>query len=392
MPALCQRNEAGQRHKHYGRDRENDMKNAIRIILTLLALFISGCGDNDQSSSLSIKVVFNDIPYPTEKFLRIGYTLSTWEYEKDGLELQKIIILNRGTGEELFVIEKEDLPKIYKDPVEPSEFFDWDTLTNYYLSIQLPIPLEATPPETVIHEFVFTNTVTREETTVDGGVFSPRINESPVVIASPVRRNNLVFVNQSTMGYHFYVLLFTDGDIFGPERYAFDTIELNDTMTAIYEGDPKANESYFNYGSTLYAVADGVVVHIQDGLPENHGDAQDVTFNSAMEYAGNYLMLDIGEGKYACYCHCIPGSFLVGEGDSVKEGDPIALLGNSGNSTAPHLHFQLCDGPEFFSSIGIPVVLNEYTKTGEYGDSPVSTAAERVTGAMMEETTVFRVD
>lgn len=368
------------------------MKKTMRIILMLLALMISGCGDDNPSSPQSIKFVFNDIPYPTEKFLRIGYTLSTWEYEKDNLELQKIIILDGETREELSVIEKKDLPRIYKDPVEPSEYFDWDTLTDYYLSIQLPIPLGAAPPETVSHKFVFNHTITREETIVEGGFFSPRIHESPVVIASPVKGNNLVFVNQSTMGYHFYVLLFTDGDLFRPERYAFDTIEFNDALTAIYEGDPKANASYFNYGSTLYAVADGVVVRIQDGLPENHGDAQDVTFGSAIEYAGNFLMLDISEGKYACYCHCIPGSFLVGEGDRVKEGDPIALLGNSGNSTAPHLHFQISDGPEFFSCRGIPVVLKEYVKTGESGDVPVFLPDERFTGAMMEETTVFKIE
>jgi len=369
------------------------VKKVIWILLMFLAVGISGCGDSDSPSTPSIEVAFNDIPYPTEEFLRIGYTLSTWEYEKDNLELQKIIVLDGDTHEELFIIEKENLPKIYKDPLPPDEFFVWPTLTSYYLSIQLPIPLGATPPETVFHKFVFKNVVTQEEKAVEGGLFSPRINESPVVISSPLKRKNLVFANQSTMGYHFYVLIFTDSDIFTPERYAFDTIELNDELTSMYEGDPKVNESYFNYGSTLYAVADGVVVRIQDGLPENHGDAQDVTFNSLMEYAGNFLALDIGGGRYAYYCHCIPGSFLVAEGDSVKEGDPIARLGNSGNSTAPHLHFQISDGPVIFSSKGIPIVLKEYIKTGEFSEiTSVVLPDERFSGAMMEQATVFRVD
>ena len=343
------------------RNKENDVKRLVWVLLMFLAVVIVGCGGGDSSSPRSIEVAFSEAPYPTEKFLRIGYTLKTWEFEKENLELQKIIVLDGDTHEELFVIEKENLPVIYKDPLPPAEFFVWPTLTSYYLSIQLPIPLGVNPPENVFHKFVFKNGVSQVETTVEGGFFSPRINESPVVISSPVKGKNLVFENQSTMGYHFYVLIPRDNDMFYPERYAFDTTEMNDELTAIYEGDPKVNESYFNYGSTLYAVADGVVVQIQDGLPENHGDAEDVTFNSLLENAGNFLVLDIGGGRYACYCHCIPGSFLVAEGDSIKEGDPIARLGNSGNSTAPHLHFQISDGPDILSSKGIPIVLKEYS-------------------------------
>ncbi|MHB9096495.1 MAG: M23 family metallopeptidase [Syntrophales bacterium] len=370
------------------------MKKMFLLIFMFLAAFISACGSNN-SSSQNIQVAFHDVPYPTEKYLRIGYTIKTWEYEKDNLELQKIIVLDNDTKAELLVIEKKDLPKIYKDPLEASPYFVWDTLTNYYLSIQLPIPLAQTPPKTVSHRFIFKGTTNSSEVTVEGAAFSPRTKETPVVIASPLKRKNLVYMNQSTMGYHFYTLFPMNGGLFRPERYAFDSMQLNNDFTAIFEGDPKVNTSYFNYGITLYAVADGVVVHVQDGLPENSGDAQDVKFKSTLELAGNFVVLDIGGGRYAYYCHCIPGSFLVRVGDRVKEGDPVALLGNSGNSTAPHVHFQITDGPEFFSSNGIPFVLKEYTKTGEVDESessPVILPPSRVTNSMMENFTVFSVE
>jgi len=78
---------------------------------------------------------------------------------------------------------------------------------------------------------------------------------------------------------------------------------------------------------------------------------------------GNYLKMDIGNGMYALYAHIHPNSFFVKVGDIVKEGDPLALVGNSGNSTSPHLHFQISDGTDFLSN-GIPFVLKTYTKLG----------------------------
>src|SRR5262249_54575496 len=59
--------------------------------------------------------------------------------------------------------------------------------------------------------------------------------------------------------------------------------------------------------------------------------------------AGNYVIVDIGEGRFAFYAHLQPNSLRVKRGDRVREGQVLALLGNSGNSDAPHLHFHICD-------------------------------------------------
>lgn len=372
------------------------MKRYGHFLLLLFAIFITACSNSSSGNGYDqrIKVTFNDVPYKTEKYLRIGYTLETWEYEKDGLELQRITVLDENTKEELFVINKENLPKIYKNPLDTSPYFVFDMLKNYYLSIQLPVPLGKIPPKTVFHRLALKNTTDNSELLVEGSAFSPRTSEAPLVIASPLKGENLVFLNQSTMGYHFYVLMFMNGRIFRPERYAIDTGEVKGDLTTYLKGDPKLNTSYFNYGRDLYAIADGVVVHIQDGRPENSGDAMDVTLSTADEYAGNYLVLDIGGGQYAYYCHCIPHSFSVREGDMVKEGDVLAKLGNSGNSTAPHLHFHIADGPDLWTSKGIPFVLKKYTKTGMF-DFELGTGSllppETLTNAMMEYTSVFSV-
>jgi murein DD-endopeptidase MepM/ murein hydrolase activator NlpD len=48
------------------------------------------------------------------------------------------------------------------------------------------------------------------------------------------------------------------------------------------------------------------------------------------------VILDIGGGNYATYAHFQPNSILVNEGDRISRGDVLALVGNSGNSLAPH--------------------------------------------------------
>ena len=372
------------------------MKNRTIITVALIIGFIfAGCKKDNpvESPPVSVEkleVVINDIPFQTEKYYRIPYTLKTWEWEKDGLKLQQIVVLDDNSKTELMTIDKTKLPFIYKEPLKTNPFVTYDKISNYYLSIQLPIPLAQTKPTKVSHRFMFIDTVQNKDVVVEGGAFSPRLSESPIVIASPVKGNNWIFINQSTMAYHFYMLFFIDGKITGSERFAFDNLKLNPEMTNYFTGDPKVNESYFNYKDTLYAVANGTVLSIKDGRPENNGDAHDVPLNSMDEYGGNYLTLDIGGGRYATYGHCVPNSFMVKAGDVIKEGDPIALLGNSGNSDAPHLHFQITEGSDLLFSYGLPFVLKQYSKVADFETGP--TAPTIITNAMMEQNSIINFE
>ncbi len=370
------------------------MKKIIGYFL-IVAFFLVGCKKDNAVETIptpteKIEVLINDIPFQTEKYYRIPYTLKTWEWEKEGLKLQQIEVLDDNSKLVLMTISQPDLPFIYKDPLEPNPFFTYDKISNYYLSIQLPILLTQEKPTKVSHRFLLRDTVQNKDVTVDGGTFSPRSNESPIVISSPVKGDNWLFINQSTLGYHFYVLFFVDGKIARGERFAFDNVKVNAEMNAILNGDPKVNESYFNYKDTLYAVANGTVLSIKDDRAENNGDAHDVPLNTIDEYGGNYLVLDIGGGRYAFYAHCVPNSFMVEIGDVVKEGDPIGLLGNSGNSDAPHLHFHIMDGTDIFFSNGLPFVVKKYTKVGDFETGP--TTPTIVTNSMMEEYSIINFE
>ena len=365
----------------HGKRRDVLRLGGLACASALLPSLFAGCGGSDAAP---IEIVLNDIPYPTEKNLLIGYMLSIWEFEREGLTLEKIVVLDSDTSAELQTIGQASLPKIFKGDLGSALGYRFDTLSRYFVSLRLAIPLGKPVPRVIRHRLVFTN-----GRSVEGGVLRPRTSEKPLRIASPVRGRRQVFINQSTMAYHFDSSLFFQGGIYTSERYAFDSVQINDSFTEFYVGDPKVNASYFNYGSALYAVADGTVIQVENGKPENHGDARDVVFNSLIDYAGNYLMLDIGANRYACYAHCVPGSVTLRPGDHVRKGDVLAHLGNSGNSTGPHLHFQICDGPDFFWSRGIPFVIEAYTKVGEAFGAVMP--GQDVANSMMEETTVIDI-
>jgi murein DD-endopeptidase MepM/ murein hydrolase activator NlpD len=66
--------------------------------------------------------------------------------------------------------------------------------------------------------------------------------------------------------------------------------------------------------------------------------------------------LDLGNGRYAVYAHMAPHSVTVHVGDHVNTGDKLGLLGNSGNTAGPHLHFQISDRPSTLDTTALPLV------------------------------------
>jgi len=113
----------------------------------------------------------------------------------------------------------------------------------------------------------------------------------------------------------------------------------------------------------VLAVADGTVVNLQDGRPEgtppNFPQGYDL-----LQQLGNFMIVDIDHGHFAFYAHFQPNTLKVHKGDKVRRGQVLALLGNSRNSDAPHLHFGIEDGPLPFVSNGLPFVFSSFTTTG----------------------------
>lgn len=93
---------------------------------------------------------------------------------------------------------------------------------------------------------------------------------------------------------------------------------------------------FYCYGLPVTAPADGQVVTIEDGIPDNPVGGMDLKHNW-----GNTIVIKHAEGLYSKLSHIRESSFKVKPGDHVRRGDLLALCGNSGRSPEPHIHFQL---------------------------------------------------
>ena len=191
------------------------------------------------------------------------------------------------------------------------------------------------------------------------------VAKNSLVIGAPLSGDHWVAANgPSNTSAHRRSLIPIEGHAAIAQRFAIDWVQVgNDGKT--YSGDPKDNENYYAFGHDALAVADGVVAAVLDGIPNNvpgiDSRAQPITLANV---GGNFVQLDLGGGLYAFYAHLQPGSLRVKTGDKVRRGQVIGLVGNTGNSTEPHLHFHISNSPEPLGAEGFPYALRTFEVQG----------------------------
>jgi murein DD-endopeptidase MepM/ murein hydrolase activator NlpD len=148
------------------------------------------------------------------------------------------------------------------------------------------------------------------------------------------------------------------------QRFAIDYVKVGeDNLT--FTGDRLKNENYHAQGAEALAVGDGIVVAVKDDIPENVPGITSRAVPITLEtVGGNHVIIDIGGERYAFYAHLQPGSLRVQSGDRVRRGQVIGLVGNSGNSTEPHLHFHISDGNSPLGSEGLPYGYDAFELVG----------------------------
>ncbi len=182
----------------------------------------------------------------------------------------------------------------------------------------------------------------------------------PAVISPPLAGPNWLDVDSCcALGAHRSALNPLNGQLWGAERFAIDYVQLGPDGR-VFTGDRSKPASYPYFGADIHAVADGPVITVVDGLPEQVA-GKIPTGLPLDQYGGNHIVQDIGGGNYAFYAHLKTGSIQVKPGEALKAGRVIAALGNTGNTDAPHLHFHVMSTPDPLRSDGLPFVFSSFT-------------------------------
>ncbi|MFG2001186.1 peptidoglycan DD-metalloendopeptidase family protein [Spirillospora sp. NPDC048911] len=170
-------------------------------------------------------------------------------------------------------------------------------------------------------------------------------------------------------------------DAYG-QTYAIDLVHHEDEehdWSAVRAWPPARRAAAFSgFGRPVYAPADGEVVRVSG----RHRDHWSRNSWFALPYMvvegmlrelggpgfilGNHVILDLGDGTYAAFAHLKRGSIKVRPGQRVRAGDHLADCGNSGNTSEPHLHFQLMDRARPMIANGVPFVFEHYETGGEH--------------------------
>lgn len=166
-------------------------------------------------------------------------------------------------------------------------------------------------------------------------------------------------------------------------RYACDFVQVDwdrkgwpayrtSFIKYLFAGVP-LNE-YYCWGQAIYAPCDGIIVQAADGYKERpktkllsdmanaykHARHFDPKKDDVQSVAGNYIIMKCADNVYAGFVHLQTGSIEVSVGQHVKKGEFIGRIGHSGNSLAPHLHFQLMDSSDIATANGLPLAFEQY--------------------------------
>jgi Membrane proteins related to metalloendopeptidases len=237
--------------------------------------------------------------------------------------------------------------------------------------VWLTLPAGSAVPHTLRHRMVFATA--KHTTTLLDGVRVALNTETPVLIIGPPLRGGLWLAHEgpgNAHSHHWGSLVAVNGQVTIPQRYALDLVGIDPRGHAmradVQEIRKSRHADWIGYGAEVLAVADGVVRDVRDGQEEHppltpQPEPESLTAHGLF---GNYVVLEIKPGVYASYAHLQRGSVKVRVGERVRRGQLLGRLGQSGNSAAPHLHFQLSNAATFEGSEGLPFAFDHFDLLG----------------------------
>jgi Peptidase family M23 len=292
------------------------------------------------------------------------YEIYLTNMSKQAWVLQRIQAIG-DDGVVLLKLDEKDLQGVLRHPGRPDLKGDalYELAPGECVIAFIWIKLPGSVPRQLRHELVFRKSGDNKllEMKVAN---TTNVSDATTTVTSPLRGKNWLAANgPSNTSDHRRAIIVIDGTPRISQRYAIDWVQIDDKGST-YKGEAKDNRSYYCYGAEALAVADATVVEVVNGIPQNTPGGGPLAVEITLDtVAGNHVNLDLGGGVFAMYAHFQPGSIRVKVGDKVPRGQVLGLVGNSGNSSEPHLHFQLMDRNSPLGSEGLPYNM-EFQLTG----------------------------
>jgi hypothetical protein len=305
------------------------------------------------------------LAYGSDEQRHVVYELRLSNPTPATIKLTKVDVVDAETGKTLFEAGPADIGKRFSiGGRRGAEATSLSVGQFGVLFLHVPLAASASVPRSIAHRI---SGIAVQQGRPDTP-FTLTIGETPVVDANPVLLGPPLIGKGYLAGdgccdtiRHVRALLPLTGRFALAQRFAIDWEQI-DEQNRLVHGDRSKVGNYTIFGKDVIAVADGTVVATRNDLPEQPpGKLPD---NLPIDQAdGNFVVLDIGNGAFALYAHMQPGSVKVAAGSKVKVGDLLGKVGNTGNTSAPHLHFHVMDGPSPLQSNGIPYIINHFAVT-----------------------------
>jgi hypothetical protein len=249
------------------------------------------------------------------------------------------------------------------------------------LFVWVTLPTAVTP-HTLRHRIAFTDE--KEQASRVDGVPVTVSERAPLHLGAPLKGGRWLAHEGpgNAHSHHWGSLVAVNGMLTIPQRFAIDFVGIDKHGRAfkpVKDIHATAYADWFGYGTEVLAVGNGTVVAMRDGQDEHkplEGQPEPASL-SLDGLFGNYVVIDLGGGNFAGYAHLKRGSVAVKVGEVVTRGQVIGALGQSGNSAAPHLHFQVANAATFEGSEGVPYVFDNVDSFGPESEGQVFGMGER---------------
>ncbi|HEX8267507.1 MAG TPA: M23 family metallopeptidase [Pyrinomonadaceae bacterium] len=326
-------------------------------------------GQKPSAVPVDLEIPFAPAPVKVEGKIQLLYELHLTNFRPKSLELTRVeIFKDEADAPPIAVYKDAELASRLKRPGAAADLPNKRIIgggMRAIIFLQVIFNTTSEIPPALCHRLFFKAETPKDgETSVEGARIAVRQNP-PLIVGSPLKGEGWLALNGfSNNSDHRRAIIAVNGKARIAQRFATDWTRIGADGQA-FRGNPANNANWVAYGAEVLAVGDGVIVDVKDGIPENDPTTDKKAVPITLEtVGGNYIILDLGNGFFAFYAHLQPKSQRVKIGDKVTHGQALALLGNSGNSDAPHLHFHVADANSPLGAEGVPFVFESFEMQG----------------------------